>query len=231
MAGLVRVAGEVRDKPGTLVEDSVPVEVSADPCPYASRGGLKLEAALDAFAIDPRGRAALDIGASTGGFTDCLLQRGAARVIAVDVGYGQLAWHLRRDPRVVVLERRNARYLQPEDLPVVPDLATVDVSFISLRLILPAILRVVRPGSDVIALVKPQFEAGRGEVGKGGVVRDERVRRAAVEGVARFASATGFSVCGECESPLAGPKGNREVFLWLRVTGAGSPAGVEPASR
>jgi 23S rRNA (cytidine1920-2'-O)/16S rRNA (cytidine1409-2'-O)-methyltransferase len=184
---------------------------------YVSRGGDKLAGALDAFGLDPNGRVALDVGASTGGFTDCLLRRGARRVFALDVGYGQLAWSLRQDPRVVVIERANVRHLEAADLPAAPDLVTADVSFISLTLVLPAIARVVSPASPVVALVKPQFEAGRGQVGKGGVVRDEAVRAAAVTRVRLAAGGFGFAVRGEAESVLPGPKGNREVFLWLQA--------------
>ena len=181
-------------------------------------GGEKLAGALDAFGIDPQGRAALDVGASTGGFTDCLLRRGARRVVALDVGYGQLAWSLRQDPRVVVIERTNVRHLQASDLPEPPELVTVDVSFISLALVLPAIARVVVPRSPVVALVKPQFEAGRGQVGKGGVVRDDGVRAAAVARIRTAAAELAFAVRGEADSVLHGPKGNREVFLWLEAT-------------
>jgi len=217
LAGSV-LAGELpATKPGALVVADTPLRLRASGSAYVSRGGDKLAGALDAFAIDPAGRTALDVGASTGGFSDCLLQRGARRVVALDVGYGQLAWSLRQDPRVVVIERANVRHLEPADLPEAPDLVTVDVSFISLTLVLPAIARVVAPGSPLVALVKPQFEAGRGQVGKGGVVRDDAVRGAAVARVRAAADALGFTVRGEIESVLPGPKGNREVFLWLQA--------------
>lgn len=216
MAGKVRVDGEVMDKPGVGVAVSAVVTVDADE-PYVSRGGSKLEGALDSFDIEVAGREVLDVGASTGGFTDCVLRRGARRVVAVDVGYGQFEWRLRVDPRVVLLERTNARYLEPGDLPFVPDLAVIDVSFISLRLVLPAVRRVLAPGSAVVALVKPQFEVGRGQVGKGGVVRDPGLQAEAVESVRAAAAEIGFACLGECQSPVLGPKGNKEFFLHLRV--------------
>jgi len=217
-AGRVRVAGNLRDKPGTEVPLDAVIEVSAPPR-YASRGGDKLEAALAAFGVDPQGKVCLDVGASTGGFTDCLLQRGAERVYAVDVGRGQLEWRLRNAPRVVVREGVNARYLRPEDIGEPVDLATVDVSFISLRLILPPLGAIVRTGGDVIALVKPQFEAGRGAVRRG-VVRDPAVHEAVVEGIAAFArSNLGWTVHGTVPSPLLGPAGNREFFVHCEMPG------------
>ena len=200
------------DKPGTQVDDSAELEVEQPP-PYVSRGGEKLAHALAAFAVDPSGRDCLDVGASTGGFTDVLLQRGAARVIALDVGYGQLHERLRRDDRVTVLERVNARELR--ELPFAPELVVADVSFISLRLALPPALRLARPGWEAVVLVKPQFEAGRAEVGKGGVVRDVEVRRRVVREIAASALAWGAETVGVVESGLPGPKGNREVFLHL----------------
>jgi 23S rRNA (cytidine1920-2'-O)/16S rRNA (cytidine1409-2'-O)-methyltransferase len=186
---------------------------------FVSRGGEKLAGALADLAIDPAGRRCLDVGASTGGFTDCLLAAGAHGVVAVDVGYGQLAPRLREDPRVVVLERRNARELAASDLPAPVDLVTVDVSFISLRLLLPVLARIA-PRAELLLLVKPQFEVGRGRVGKGGVVRDDALRARAVRDVREAAEALGFEVLGEAESRLAGPKGNREVFLHLRPAAA-----------
>jgi 23S rRNA (cytidine1920-2'-O)/16S rRNA (cytidine1409-2'-O)-methyltransferase len=215
MAGDVLVDDRPVTKPGTTVAADAALRLRNAPSPYVSRGGEKLAGALDAFAVRVEGRLALDVGASTGGFTDCLLRRGAARVIAVDVGYGQLAWSLRKDPRVVVLERVNARTLAADDVPGTPELVTVDVSFISLALVLPAIARVVPPGGDVVALVKPQFEVGRDAVGKGGVVRDPAQRAAAVARVRAAAVDAGFVVRGEAESVLPGPKGNQEVFVWL----------------
>jgi 23S rRNA (cytidine1920-2'-O)/16S rRNA (cytidine1409-2'-O)-methyltransferase len=180
--------------------------------PYASRGGLKLAAALDAFTIDTQGCIAADVGASPGGFTDCLLQRGAAKVYAIDVGYGQLAWALRKDPRVVVLDRTNARYLQRLPEPV--DLVTVDVSFISLRLVLPAALGWLRSGGQIVALVKPQFEAGRGRLGKGGVVRNPAVHRAVLVEITDWAAGQGLGLQGVIRSPITGPAGNVEFLAW-----------------
>ena len=208
------LAGRVRgyDKPGTQVDDAAEVEVERPP-PYVSRGGEKLAHALDAFGLDPTGRDCLDVGASTGGFTDVLLQRGAARVIALDVGYGQLHDRLRRDPRVTVLERTNARELR--ELPFAPDLVVGDVSFISLKLALPPALALAQAGWEAVVLVKPQFEAGRQEVGKGGVVRDLAVRRRVVHEVAAAAVGWGGETVGVVDSGLPGPKGNREVFLHL----------------
>ena len=200
------------DKPGTQVDDAAELEVEQPP-PYVSRGGEKLAHALDAFGVDPGGRDCLDVGASTGGFTDVLLQRGAARVIALDVGYGQLHDRLRRDDRVVVLERVNARQLR--ELPFAPELVVADVSFISLKLVLPPAIALARPGWEAVVLVKPQFEAGRGEVGKGGVVRDIEVRRRVVREIAAAALEWGGETVGVVDSGLPGPKGNREVFLHL----------------
>jgi 23S rRNA (cytidine1920-2'-O)/16S rRNA (cytidine1409-2'-O)-methyltransferase len=204
-----RVSGY--EKPGMQVDEAAALEVSAPPA-YVSRGGEKLAHALDEFGVDPSGRDCLDVGASTGGFTDVLLQRGAARVIALDVGYGQLHEKLRADPRVTVLERTNARHL--EELPFSPELLVSDVSFISLRLVLPPALALARPGWEAVALVKPQFEAGRAEV-KGGVVRDEEVRRRVVREIAEAALVWGGETVGAVDSGVPGPKGNREVFLHL----------------
>jgi 23S rRNA (cytidine1920-2'-O)/16S rRNA (cytidine1409-2'-O)-methyltransferase len=208
------LAGRVRgyDKPGTQVDDAAEVEVERPP-PYVSRGGEKLARALDAFGLDPTGRDCLDVGASTGGFTDVLLQRGAARVIALDVGYGQLHDRLRRDSRVTVLERTNARELR--ELPFAPDLVVGDVSFISLKLALPPALALAQAGWEAVVLVKPQFEAGRGEVGRGGVVRDPVVRRRVLREIAVAAVGWGGETVGVVDSGLPGPKGNREVFLHL----------------
>jgi 23S rRNA (cytidine1920-2'-O)/16S rRNA (cytidine1409-2'-O)-methyltransferase len=208
------LAGRVRgyDKPGVQVDESAEVDVESPP-PYVSRGGEKLAHALDVFAVDPAGRDCLDVGASTGGFTDVLLQRGAARVIAVDVGYGQLHEKLRRDARVIVLERTNARELR--ELPFAPELVVCDVSFISVRLALPPALALARPGWQAVVLVKPQFEAGREEVGRGGVVRDVGIRRRVVREIAEAALAWRAETAGVVDSGLPGPKGNREVFLHL----------------
>ncbi|MCM2334635.1 MAG: TlyA family RNA methyltransferase [Anaeromyxobacteraceae bacterium] len=218
MAGAV-VAGEARvDKPGQLVDPALPVRLKegAAPSRYVSRGALKLEKALEAFGVSPAGLACADLGASTGGFTDLLLQRGAARVYAVDVGYGQLHPKVRNDPRVVVRERENARALTAAGLGERVDLVTGDLSFISLKLILPAVREILKPGGQALLLVKPQFEVGKGEVGKGGVVREDSKRRAALDGVAGFAAGLGFEVLGHAESPIEGPAGNREWLLWLR---------------
>ena len=195
------------------------LEVETQPR-YVSRGGLKLQHALDSLGIEVEGRSCLDVGASTGGFTDCLLQRGAARVVALDVGYGQLDWGLRNDPRVHVIERKNARELAPADLPYEPDLATIDVSFISLAKVLPAVAGCLAPGGEVLALVKPQFELGRGRA-KGGVVRSADERREALLCVAEAATGLGLAVKGFASSGLAGPKGNRESFIWCGLEGPG----------
>ena len=215
-AGLVRVAGVTMEKPDQMVTGEQAIEVAGTRS-YVSRGGEKLAAGLDAFAIDPRGRTCLDVGASTGGFTDVLLQRGAARVIAVDVGYGQLAWSLRQDPRVILLERVNIRHL--DRLPMPADLAVIDVSFISLRLVLPRIRELLGPPGDVVALIKPQFEVGKGSVGKGGVVRDPEQHRAVVSALSAFAGEIGYTVAGEIASPIVGAKGNREFLLYLKRHG------------
>ncbi len=212
LAGDVQVNGSRVDKAGALVADDASTTLRA-PLKYVGRGGLKLEGALDAFQIDPRGKVCADIGASTGGFTDALLQRGAARVYAIDVGYGQLAWKVRNDPRVVVMDRVNIRYLTA--LPELIDLAVIDVSFISLTLVLPVVKSLLQPRGETIALIKPQFEAGRAEVGKGGVVRDARVRRAVIEKIARYASAHEWRVRGVCRSPIEGADGNVEFFARL----------------
>jgi len=212
MAGEVLVGDRVVDKPGTRVAEDAEIRLRAT-LPYVSRGGLKLEAALDRFGVAVAGEVAADIGASTGGFTDCLLQRGAARVYAIDVGYGQLAWRLRNGPRVVVLERTNIRYL--EGLPEPVDLATVDVSFISLELVLPVVVRLLKPEGEIIALIKPQFEAGREHVGKGGVVRDPEVHRSVLEGITAWALEHGLAVRGLMRSPLKGPAGNVEFLAYL----------------
>ena len=215
-AGLVQVAGVTTDQPDRMVGTDQTIEV-AGTTRYVSRGGEKLAAALDAFEIDPMGRACLDVGSSTGGFTDLLLQRGAARVIAVDVGYGQLAWSLRQDPRVIVLERVNIRHL--DRLPVPADLGVIDVSFISLRLVLPRVRELLSPPGDVVALVKPQFEVGKGAVGKGGVVRNPEQHRQVLSELKHFAEQNGYTIAGETPSPILGAKGNREFLLYLRRNG------------
>jgi 23S rRNA (cytidine1920-2'-O)/16S rRNA (cytidine1409-2'-O)-methyltransferase len=219
MAGAV-VVGEARvDKAGALVDPALPIRIKEDAAPrrWVSRGAEKLLRALEVFPIDPRGKTCADLGASTGGFTDVLLQHGAARVYAVDVGYGQLHPKLRGDPRVVVRERENARALTAQALGEPVDLVVGDLSFISLRLVLPAVRAILRPDGQAALLVKPQFEVGKGEVGKGGVVRDEAQRRAALEAVAAAARALGFEVLGHAESPIEGPAGNREWLLGLAL--------------
>ena len=220
LAGKVTVAGQVMSKAGATFAADAVVALREEDYPYVSRGALKLVAALDAFAVDPTGAVCLDIGASTGGFTDLLLRRGASKVYAIDVGYGQLAWSLRQDPRVVVLERVNVRELEPARVPEPCDLAVIDVSFISLTLVLPRVAELLRPpaGKSVLALVKPQFEAGREHVGKGGVVRDPAARQGAIDKVANWAAAHGFTVGETVESPIHGPAGNVECFLHLRTS-------------
>ena len=221
MAGAV-VVGETRiDKPGQLVDPGQPLRLKEDAAPqkYVSRGALKLEKALEVFPVSPAGLTCADLGASTGGFTDLLLQRGATKVYAVDVGYGQLHPKIRNDARVVVRERENARALTAEAIGERVDLVTGDLSFISLKLILPAVRAILKPGGHALLLVKPQFEVGKGEVGKGGVVRDDAKRLAALEAVAAAARALGFEVLGHAESPIEGPAGNREWLLGLRGPG------------
>jgi 23S rRNA (cytidine1920-2'-O)/16S rRNA (cytidine1409-2'-O)-methyltransferase len=216
LAGQVRVSGHAGLKPGTFLPPDADVTLLAPDHPYVGRGGLKLAHALDTFGIDVRDREALDIGASTGGFTDVLLQRGARRVTALDVGHGQLDWRLRNDPRVVVLEKVNARHLRPEQLGRAVDLVTIDVSFISLRLILPVVLPLLRPGADVITLVKPQFEAGREEVGRGGLVEDPDVQARVVGAISAAAAEVGLTTVAMTPSPITGATGNREFLLHLR---------------
>jgi 23S rRNA (cytidine1920-2'-O)/16S rRNA (cytidine1409-2'-O)-methyltransferase len=232
MAGDVQVDERPARKPGELVADDADVRVAERPA-FVSRGGVKLANALDALGLEVARRRALDVGAATGGFTDCLLQRGAQSVIALDVAYGELHWTLRQDPRVTVLERRNARSLSPGDLPYQPDLVVIDVSFISLRKVLPAVLRCVADRFDCLALVKPQFEVGRERVGKGGVVRSADDRRAALVAVARAArEEMGAAVLGFAESGLPGPAGNCETFVWLAEPGrAGEVEDLEAGAR
>jgi 23S rRNA (cytidine1920-2'-O)/16S rRNA (cytidine1409-2'-O)-methyltransferase len=233
IAGEVRLGADGRParKPGELVRDDVAVSIAEAP-QFVSRGGRKLANALAAFgAVPVEGRRCLDVGASTGGFTDCLLQRGAAHVVAVDVAYGELHWRLRNDPRVTVLERRNARSLSPEDLPYAPELIVIDVSFISLAKVLPAVLACAAPRFDCLALVKPQFEVGRERVGSGGVVREAAERRAALVGAAEAARRLTASVLGFASSGLPGPKGNRESFMWLAERGRGGVDDIEVAAR
>jgi 23S rRNA (cytidine1920-2'-O)/16S rRNA (cytidine1409-2'-O)-methyltransferase len=231
MAGEVRLGtgGERAAKPGQFVAQDVAVAVDERPR-FVSRGGIKLANALAALDLDPAGRRCLDVGASTGGFTDCLLQHGAAHVVALDVAYGELDWRLRTDDRVTVIERTNARALAPSALPYAPDLIVADVSFISLAKVLPAVLAAAAPRFDALAMVKPQFEVGRERVGRGGVVRDVDHRRAAVVDVAEAARSAGAAVLGFAPSGLPGPKGNRETFVWLAEAGRdGALADVEAA--
>jgi 23S rRNA (cytidine1920-2'-O)/16S rRNA (cytidine1409-2'-O)-methyltransferase len=216
MAGVVEVDGRRLDKPGTPVGEDARVSVLAPKEPFVSRAGRKLADALDRFGVDPAGRVCLDVGASTGGFTDCLLQRGAARVYAMDVGYGQLDPKLRYDPRVTVLERVNARHLQPGDLPEPCGLITIDVSFISLAKVVPALLPHLAPGGLILALIKPQFEAGRGAVGKGGILRDEELRKQVIAECAGELAGLGLELLGVRDSAVPGMGGNREAFALLR---------------
>jgi 23S rRNA (cytidine1920-2'-O)/16S rRNA (cytidine1409-2'-O)-methyltransferase len=217
LAGEV-LAGDIPvTKAGELVDAAAELRLRSAPMPYVSRGGIKLAHALRVFAVDPAGRVALDVGASTGGFTDCLLQAGAARVYCVDVGQGQLDWKIASDARVSVIDRTNIRLAPPDLLPEPVDLIVVDVSFISLRLVLPALVPLARPGAPVVALVKPQFEVGRAHVGKGGIVRDEEARARALAEVAAAAAALGYQVVGDTVSPITGGKGNVELLLHLRT--------------
>jgi len=222
LAGRVAVPGSPTAKPGQLVPDDVLLDVAGGE-PYVSRGGIKLAHALDTFRVEPDGRVCADIGASTGGFTDCLLQRGARRVYAIDVGYGQLDWKLRTDPRVACMERTNARFL--ESLPERPELVTIDASFISLRLLLPPAVRVATSTADLVALIKPQFEAGRERVGKGGVVRDPSVHCQVLTGFVEWAVEAGLALQGLTASPIRGPAGNVEFFAHLTAVGPGADAG------
>ncbi len=218
------------EKPGQLVSDEVELEVVKRP-PFVSRGGVKLRNALDALGLEVGGRRALDVGASTGGFTDCLLQAGAAHVVAVDVAYGELDWKLRSDSRVTVIERCNARSLAPDQLPYAPDLIVIDVSFISLAKVLPAVLACAAARFDCLALVKPQFEVGRALVGKGGVVRDAGARRRTLVDVGKAAGGLGCAVLGFASSGLPGPKGNLESFVWLAEGARGASLDLEAAAR
>jgi 23S rRNA (cytidine1920-2'-O)/16S rRNA (cytidine1409-2'-O)-methyltransferase len=222
LAGVVRVEGRSGLKPGTLVPRDSAVSVSGPDHPFVGRGGVKLDGALSTLGVDVAGRTALDIGASIGGFTDCLLKRGALRVYALDVGRGLLDWSLRRDPRVVVVEGRNARYLASGDLPETIDLVVVDVSFISLRLILPPLPPLLSRGAEVLALVKPQFEVGKGETGRGGIVREPEKHLRSLRSVAAAALLAGFAARGACVSPITGAEGNREFFLHLSLSASGA---------
>lgn len=222
LAGEVLVNDQAVTKVGSLIDERAPIRVKAA-SRYVSRGGFKLEKALGEFGIDLTGKSAIDIGASTGGFTDCLLAHGAAKVFAVDVGYGQLDWKLRNDPRVSVFEKNNIRYFELSSLPHRADLATIDVSFISLKLVLPHVRRLAIPRHEVIALIKPQFEVGKGQVGKGGVVRAPEEHARVIDEIKRSASEQGYKVVGVIESPLLGPKGNKEFLIYLK-TADGDPS-------
>ena len=213
MAGLVRINGERVDKAGRLVPATASVQLK-ETHPYVSRGGQKLQAAIQHFSVDVKDRILLDVGASTGGFTDCLLQNGARKVIALDVGYGQLDWKLRQDPRVEVLEKTNIRYVKPGDLDAPLNGAVIDVSFISLKLVVPPVSRILEDKAFIIALIKPQFEVGKGQVGKGGVVRDPKRHQEVIEQICAFFSALGWTIQGHIPSPLLGPKGNREFLIY-----------------
>ena len=217
MAGLVLVNGQKIDKAGTMVKEDAELRVLGDALPYVSRGGLKLEKAMETFNIRMEGKVAADIGASTGGFTDCALQRGAAKVYAIDVGYGQLAWKLRSDPRVVNMERTNIRYVRPEDIGELLDFASIDVAFISLTKVLEPAKALLKDTGEIVALIKPQFEAGRGNVGKKGVVRDPEVHRSVIRAVLAYSREIGFFPVGLTFSPIKGPEGNIEYLVhWVQ---------------
>ena len=223
MAGQVYVDGQKADKPGISYEESVEIEVRGDTCPYVSRGGLKLKKALRDFGVKPEGYVCSDSGASTGGFTDCLLQQGASKVFAIDVGYGQLDWKIRSDPRVVVMERTNIRYVTPEDLGEPLDLSVIDVSFISLRIVLPAIKQLLKPNQgQVLCLIKPQFEAGKEKVGKKGVVRDPEIHKEVLDQFVSLANELNFRILGLTFSPVKGPEGNIEFLAHLTLADAES---------
>lgn len=223
MSGLVFVNGQRADKPGMPVSPEVKVDVHGEAIPFVSRGGFKLDKALKVFPVDPTGKICIDCGASTGGFTDVLLQHGAARVYAVDVGYGQLAWKLRTDARVVNLERVNLRYLTGEQVPEKLDLAVMDVSFISIRLVLPAVKKLLKENADLVCLIKPQFEAGREEVGKKGVVRDQSVHLEVINAVLNFVPTIGLTPLGLDFSPIKGPEGDIEYLCWLKNGSCNAP--------
>lgn len=225
MSGLVYVNGQKSDKPGTPVSDEAKIEVRGNACPYVSRGGFKLAKALESFPISPEGKVCIDCGASTGGFTDVLLKHGAARVYAVDVGYGQLAWSLRQDERVVVMERTNARNLTPDMFPESMDIGVMDLSFISIRLILPALHALLKPDGEVVCLIKPQFEAGKADVGKKGVVRDRSVHERVLREMCEFFPTAGYTLMGLDYSPIRGPEGNIEYLAYLKK---GTHEGIDP---
>ena len=228
MSGIVYVDGQKADKPGISYEETVPIEVRGAACPYVSRGGLKLEKALRDFGVRPEGYVCSDSGASTGGFTDCLLTRGARKVYSIDVGYGQLAWKLRQDPRVVCMERTNIRYVTPEQLEDVPDFAVIDVSFISLKLVLPVVANLLQEHGRIACLIKPQFEAGKGKVGKKGVVRDPEIHLEVLQSFIENAHEAGFHVYSLTFSPIKGPEGNIEFLGYLGKDG--EDAELDPAA-
>ena len=215
MAGLVCVDDANVDKAGYLFFESAAIRLKEPYPPFVSRGGIKLEGAIEHFSVNVQSLLLLDVGASTGGFTDCLLQRGAGKIIAIDVGYGQFAWKLRQDPRVTVLEKTNIRYLTPDRLETLAQGAVIDVSFISLKLVIPAVSRLLKDHAFIMALIKPQFEVGRGKIGKGGVVRDPALHESVVLDLTVFCENSGWSVRGTVPSPILGPKGNREFFIYL----------------
>ena len=219
MAGRVWVNETPVSKPGTLVSPADRILLRATDMPYVSRGGIKLKEALYRFHIEVNNRVCMDVGASTGGFTDCLLQQGARRVYSVDVGYGQLAWKLRRDSRVNVIERTNIRHMPQETIPELLDLITIDVSFISLRIVIPAVIKFLHSQAQIVALIKPQFEAGKGQVGKGGVVRDPELHQQIIQGITDFVQTFGFKHAAIIPSPIHGPKGNIEFFMHLKFEG------------
>ncbi len=217
LAGKVLVNQEPMTKPGTRISESDVVSIKGTDMPYVSRGGIKLAEALTQFQVDAAGRHCMDIGASTGGFTDCLLQNGAAHVLAVDVGYGQVAWKLQQNPRVTILERTNIRYLTVEKVPFPVDLAVIDVSFISLKIVVPTIRKFLKAGAIVIALIKPQFEVGRDHVGKGGVVKNAALHEEVIQSLTQFFETNGFRVHGVVPSPITGPKGNKEFLCHMKI--------------
>lgn len=229
MSGLVFVDGQRADKPGMQVSPDAKVELHGNALPYVSRGGFKLEKALKVFPIDVSDKVCIDCGASTGGFTDVLLKNGAKKVYSVDVGYGQLAWSLRQDERVINMERTNIRYITDEQIPEALDIAVMDVSFISIKLVLPAVCALLKDGADFVCLIKPQFEAGREEVGKKGVVRDEKVHLSVIESILNFVPTLGMTVMGLDFSPIKGPEGNIEYLCHLKK-GSFEPADIDPAA-
>jgi len=215
MAGVVYVNGVKEDRPGTKFRPDVEIQIKENINPYVSRGGLKLEKALKFFGINLEGKTAIDVGASTGGFTDCMLKNGAVKVVAIDVGYGQLAWELRNDPRVICMERTNIRYVKPEDIGIIADFATIDVSFISLKKVIPVVIELIKPDGEIVCLVKPQFEAGREKVGKGGVVRKPETHIEVLQYIISFVLEFNLKIEGLTYSPIKGPEGNIEYLLYL----------------